>query len=75
MSQVHQLDATELYCPDWSLPVRQFLNKVPSGHRAHIVTREIRAEARLKLICANYGWTLCEPVMQNDLIHLMVTKI
>lgn len=74
MSAIHQLDATGIYCPNWSLPVRQFLNKIPEGEQAHIVTREERGEARLKLICANYGWILEAPVRNGGLIHFLVKK-
>lgn len=71
---LNQLDATELYCPDWSLPVRRFLNDVPEGEKAHIVTKESRAEARLKFICASYGWLLQGPILEDGLIHFLITK-
>lgn len=71
---LNQLDATDLYCPDWSLPVRRFLNDVPIGERAHIVTKEKRAGARLKLICASYDWCLEGPILEDGLIHFLITK-
>jgi TusA-related sulfurtransferase len=74
-NDILQLDATQLYCPEWALPVRTFLNKLDVGSEAHIVTKEPRGEAKLKMICASYGWGLKGPVVDAaGLIHFMVNK-
>ena len=68
-----QLDARNLYCPEFSLPVRQFLNSVPDNVSAHIVTFEPRASMRMKHICSAYNWSLKEK-KEGDTIHFLVKK-
>jgi TusA-related sulfurtransferase len=75
MSEViQQLDATALFCPDWSLPVRRFLNDIPSGDKAHIVTKEPRSDPRIRQICASYEWELQSHTQDNGLIHYLIQK-
>lgn len=72
--KVNQLDATDLFCPEFSLPVRQFLNALEEDEQGHIVTKEKRAVVRLQHICKVYEWQLKGPVPEGDLIHFIVSK-
>ena len=74
MGKLHTFDATEIRCPEFSLPVRTFLEDLPENDIAHIVTKENRADIRLKHICAVYEWSLKGPVLKDGLIHFMITK-
>lgn len=74
MTKIHQLDATELQCPDFSYPVRHFLDELPPGDSGHIITKESRAELRLKHICGAYEWELKGPIHKDGLIHFIVLK-
>ncbi|MFT5715933.1 MAG: TusA-related sulfurtransferase [Oleiphilaceae bacterium] len=67
------MDATSLFCPEFSLPVRQFLKSLPDNEVAHIVTREKRALARMQQICAAYDWSLDNRTVGNT-FHFLVTK-
>ncbi|MDC8832984.1 hypothetical protein [Alteromonas gilva] len=72
-TSIAQFDARQLKCPAFSLPVRRFLNELPNGKLAHIVTEEPRAHARMKHICSVYGWKLKNHV-EGDLHHFIVDK-
>lgn len=69
-----QLDATNLWCPDFSLPVRRFLSEIEDHDYAHIVTKEPRAEARIEHICVTYSWFW---KVQNcdGLFHFIISKV
>lgn len=73
-SKIPSLNAIDIGCPDFSLSARLFLDEVPTGASGHIVTKEHRAEARLRHICSAYGWQLKGPTMADNLIHFLVTK-
>jgi TusA-related sulfurtransferase len=68
-----QMDATSLFCPEFSLPVRQFLKSLPDNEVAHIVTKEKRALARMQHICFAYDWSLANKEV-GDEFHFLVTK-
>jgi TusA-related sulfurtransferase len=68
-----QFDATDLYCPEFSLPVRKFLSSIAETELAHIITKERRSIARIKHICVSYGWQY-KCVDKNGLIHFLVSK-
>lgn len=68
-----QFDATDLYCPEFSLPVRKFLSSIAETELAHIVTKERRSIARIKHICTSYGWQY-KCIVKNGLIHFLVSK-
>jgi TusA-related sulfurtransferase len=74
MAQLHPFDATDLRCPEFTLPVRTFLEELPENDVAHIITKEERADLRLTHICAVYEWSLKGPIKKDDLIHFMITK-
>lgn len=71
---MQQLDARDLFCPEFSLPVRQFLKSVPDNESAHVVTLEKRAAMRMKHICSAYNWTL-EAKQEGDTFHFLVKKL
>jgi TusA-related sulfurtransferase len=74
VAKLHAFDATELKCPEFALPVRMFLEEIPENDIAHIVTKEERADIRLKHICAVYEWKIKGPILKDGFIHFMITK-
>lgn len=51
------LDATDTYCPDLFLVMRQFVKSQLGVNRfVQINTKENRAEARIMQICTAYGY-------------------
>ena len=69
-----QMDARTLFCPEFSLPVRQFLKSIPDNEVAHIVTHEERAVARMNHLCDVYGWQIDKKIA-GKYIHFLVKKV
>ncbi len=69
------LDATSIFCPELSLPIRRFINKqVSVGQDCVVATREKRSENRVKHICQVNDWVLKKSEEVQGVFYYLIHK-
>lgn len=67
------IDATDVYCPEFTTPVLSLIKKlVKPGQSAVIKTREERAFKRLQHICASHDWTVIAYMEKNSIYFIQI---
>jgi hypothetical protein len=57
MSKLVGIDATTIFCPEFTTPVMSLIKKhIPKGGQGVIKTKESRALLRTQHLCASFDW-------------------
>lgn len=68
------IDATELFCPEFTSPVMSLIKKhVAPGNRAVIKTKESRGLDRLKHLCASFDWLVVGYKHVGDTYYIAIS--
>jgi hypothetical protein len=69
------IDATEVFCPEFTTPVISLINKlVKKGEQAVIKTLETRALKRIQHICLSYDWTVTGYMEKDGFYYIAISK-
>ena len=69
------LNATNVFCPELSLPVRRFINEqVEVGEDCIIATKEKRSKTRIKHICIVNNWKLKKSEESQGVFYYLIHK-
>jgi hypothetical protein len=74
MTKLIGIDATELFCPEFTTPVLSLINRlVPTGKNAVIKTKEHRGLTRIQHICASYDWNVTGYMEKEGIFYIAIT--
>lgn len=71
MSKVTGIDATDVFCPEFTTPVISLIKKLVSpGSEAVIKTKEVRGLKRIQHICAAHEWKVTAFMEKDGLFYI-----
>ena len=69
------IDASELYCPEFTSPVLSLIKKhITVGTQGIVKTKEPRAKERLAHLCVSYGWKMIGYEQRDDDYYFIIER-
>jgi len=73
MSNLIQIDATSIWCPNFTSPVMSLIKKkIPKGQSGIVITNERRSVKRMEHLCASFDWLLKEKIEKDGCFMFLV---
>ena len=75
MSKLIGIDATDLFCPEFTTPVLSLIKKlVPVGGSAVIKTKEEKGLKRIQHICSSFDWSVTAFMEKDAIFYIQILR-
>jgi len=73
MDEIIKIDATQVWCPNFTTPVMSLIKKkIIKGHSGVVITKEKRSVKRMEHLCASFDWLIKEKREVNGCFIFLV---
>jgi TusA-related sulfurtransferase len=74
MSSLVKIDATGVWCPNYTTPVMSLIKKhIKKGESGVVITKEPRSINRMAHLCASFEWNIIEQKKIDDTYIYLVS--